>query len=185
MAPAEASITATPPALPIPCHLLNTTLVGNTAGTGGGNLYLGSVSSANVTLKNTLVVAGSPNNCDKAVTSQGHNLESANSCGLAAAGDLVNTDPKLGPLQNNGGSTRTYALLYASPAIDAGTNTGCPAIDQRGVARPVDGNKDGIAICDIGAYEASTYRSLPFAGTQVTGLDNLSLRGLVSRYSQT
>lgn len=138
--------------------LLNTTLVGNTAGTGGGNLYLGSVSSAKVTLKNTLVASGAPNNCDKAVTSQGHNLESANTCGLAAAGDLVNTNPKLGPFQNNGGATRTYAFLYGSPANDGGTNTGCPATDQRGIARPFDGNGDGNAVCDIGAYEQATFK---------------------------
>jgi predicted outer membrane repeat protein len=133
--------------------LLNTTLVGNTAGSDGGNLFLGSVSSANVELKNTLIASGAPNNCDKTVTSQGHNLESTNTCGLAAAGDLVNAAPRLGPLQNNGGFTRTHALSFGSPAIDAGTNTGCPAIDQRGTTRPLDGNHDGTATCDIGSYE--------------------------------
>jgi predicted outer membrane repeat protein len=134
--------------------LVNTTLVSNTAGTSGGNLYLGSISSANVTLKNTLVASGAPNNCDKSVTSLGHNLENTNTCGLASAGDLANTLPHLGPLQNSGGFSRTYPLFLSSPAIDGGTNTGCPGIDQRGFDRPFDGNFDGSAVCDIGAFES-------------------------------
>jgi hypothetical protein len=147
--------------------LLNTTLFGNSAGTAGGNLYLGSVPSGNVTLKNTLVASGTPNNCDKAVTSQGNNLESANSCGLVAAGDLVNTDPRVQPLENNGGATRTHALRANSPAVDHGTNTGCPSIDQRGFTRPVDGNNDGSAICDIGAYELISGTTIPYFLTLV------------------
>ena len=133
--------------------LLNVTLFGNSAGSGGGNLNLGSISSDNMTLTNTLVASGTPSNCDKAVTSLGNNLDNTNSCGLGAAGDLVNTDPRLQPLQNYGGATRTHALLPNSPAVDAGTNTGAPGIDQRGVSRPQDGNNDGSFICDIGAYE--------------------------------
>ena len=143
--------------------LINTTLVSNTAGTSGGNIHLGSIPSVNVTLKNTLLASGTPNNCNKAVTSQGHNLESTNTCGLAAVGDKVNTAPKIGALQFNGGPTRTYSLLSGSPAIDAGTNTGCPNIDQRGYFRPVDGNKDGSSTCDIGAFEFDkSYLFLPW-----------------------
>jgi hypothetical protein len=41
----------------------------------------------------------------------------------------------------------------ASPAIDTGTSQECPATDQRGAGRPVDGNGDGSAICDVGAFE--------------------------------
>lgn len=56
---------------------------------------------------------------------------------------------KLGPLMNNGGPTKTVALLPGSIAIDAAGNIECPATDQRGVARPypVGGN------CDSGAFE--------------------------------
>ena len=64
----------------------------------------------------------------------------------AGTGNL-STDPKLGALANNGGSTQTMALLAGSSAIDTGTNTGCPATDQRGVTRP-QGPR-----CDIGAFE--------------------------------
>src|SRR5262249_1258204 len=56
-------------------------------------------------------------------------------------------DPKLGTLKDNGGPTQTRALLTGSPAIDAGTNTGAPATDQRGFNRPVN------TTADIGAYE--------------------------------
>jgi len=41
----------------------------------------------------------------------------------------------------------------ASPAIDAGDNASCPGEDYLGNLRPVDGNNDGEAICDIGAFE--------------------------------
>ncbi len=147
-------------AAPGPITVLNTTIVNNVAMTQGGNIYMGGVGGFNgfITLKNTIVGAGSPNNCSGSVQSYGNNLESANSCGLGG-GSQFNVDPKIGPLQNNGGSTLTRAPLPGSPAIDAGANLGCPAIDQRGVARPIDGNSDGSVVCDIGAVEALPPRS--------------------------
>jgi len=70
---------------------------------------------------------------------------------LTAAGDQVNTDPMLGPLQDNGGSTYTHALLTGSPAIDAGDpNFTLPlGYDQRGSGfqRVFNGR------VDIGAFE--------------------------------
>ena len=122
----------------------------------GGNIYAGGVAPFNdlITPWNTLVAAGSPNNCDSAVWSRGYNLESANTCGFTATGDRPNANPLLGPLQNNGGSTLTHAPRFGSPTMDAANNATCPATDQRGVARPIDGNHDGSAVCDIGAYEA-------------------------------
>ena len=77
----------------------------------------------------------------------GYNISSDSSCGFWRTGDRINTDPQVGTLQDNGGPTFTHALLYGSPAIDAGTATNAPAIDQRGVSRP-----QGSEI-DIGAFE--------------------------------
>ena len=50
------------------------------------------------------------------------------------------------------GKTSFYALLPGSPALDAGVGS-CVSKDQRGVSRPKDGNGDGVAVCDLGAYE--------------------------------
>ena len=64
-------------------------------------------------------------------------------------------DPKLGPLANNGGRTKTHALLGGSPAIDHGDNSILPPTDQRGAgfSRKKDGNGAGAAVVDIGAFE--------------------------------
>ncbi len=89
-------------------------------------------------------------------TSGGDNLDSDGTCQsfTLATNDLPNTDPQLGPLQDNGGPTETHALLPGSPAIDAAVNCadfeGNPiTTDQRGVARPQG------ADCDIGAVETN------------------------------
>jgi len=83
------------------------------------------------------------------IQSNGYNLDSENSCGFNQPTDQVNTDPLLGPLQDNGGPTFTHAITSTSPAYNRGTNTGAPATDQRGVTRPQ------ATTCDIGAYELS------------------------------
>lgn len=60
------------------------------------------------------------------------------------------------PLQNNGGFAPTHALRYRGPGVDgAACDSGCPATDQRGVARPQDADGDGNAGWDIGAFERS------------------------------
>lgn len=131
--------------------LTNTTIVSNTAPVGSGLRNLDGA----VEVKNVIVANNAATNCTAStvpITSHGHNLENGNTCNFTGPGDLINTDPLLGPLQDNGGPTLTHALLAGSPAIDAGDNVGCPPIDQRGAPRPIDGGS-GSAICDIGAYE--------------------------------
>ena len=140
--------------------LTNVTVANNSAGNDGGGIY--NDTSANgppftsFTFKNTIVAdnqvdVGPPNCTDGASAvppaSNGNNLESASSCHFTGAGDLQNTDPLLGPLQISAGLTETHELLDGSPAIDAGSNDGCPTTDQRMFPRP-----DGPA-CDIGAFE--------------------------------
>jgi hypothetical protein len=48
-----------------------------------------------------------------------------------------------------------FHMLGGSPAVDAGTNTGAPAIDIDGDPRPLDGNGDGLAVVDMGADEVA------------------------------
>src|SRR5439155_14743800 len=101
------------------------------------------------------------------VTSHGYNLSSDAAGGdgttgpgglLNAPGDIRNTNPLLGPLQNNGGPTMTHALLVHSPAINAGDPSFSPyafnpplLYDQRdgpGFPRVFNGR------VDIGAFES-------------------------------
>ena len=73
------------------------------------------------------------------VTSYGYNVSSDDSGGyLNGTGDQINTDPLLGPLQDNGGPTFTHALLPGSPVINAGDPnfTPPPFYDQRGPGFP-------------------------------------------------
>ncbi len=137
--------------------LTNVTISSNTAppAFGGG---INNYTQGSITLKNT-VVANNPSggNCEGAITSNGHNLSSDNTCGFTGTGDLNNTDPLLGPLQDNGGPTFTHALLAGSPAIDAADPTDFPTTDQRGVPRPQGSGPD------IGAYEWTQVN--PYEGT--------------------
>jgi hypothetical protein len=79
-------------------------------------------------------------------SSEGNNIEDGETCQFTAPGDQDNT-PKLGPLADNGGGTDTHALLEGSLAIDTAAAEGCPATDQRGIARPQR------TACDVGAFE--------------------------------
>ena len=93
-------------------------------------------------------------------------------------GDQVGIlDPRLGPLADNGGPTKTHALLPGSPAIDAGNST--LLADQRGLTAPVDlaeyQNTPSSNGRDIGAYEAQTPPSADFDNSgNVSGLDFLA-----------
>jgi hypothetical protein len=94
------------------------------------------------------------------ITSLGYNLSSDDGSGsLTGPGDQINTDPLLGPLQNNGGPTLTHELLPGSPAIDAGdpSFTPPPLYDQRGPGfdRVVN---DRI---DIGSFEVQSGSPTP------------------------
>ena len=134
--------------------ITNSTFADNGGAPGTIAVY-GTNTPTRLTLANTLItnmVGGSQPNCavfgmvGNAIEDGGHNLQwggsVAQSCGVA----IPEADPLLLALADNGGFSQTMALQAGSPAIDAGS--GCPAVDQRGVARPA-----GPA-CDIGAYEA-------------------------------
>jgi len=127
--------------------LNNTTFSGNSAGLSGPamdnetgsapviynsifwNDSLGEIwnTSPGLTVSNSIIAGGCP--------------------GGSTCTNVYSNDPVLGPLQNNGGFTKTMALGAGSFAIDVADNSSCAAQDQRGVPRP---QGDG---CDMGAYE--------------------------------
>jgi CSLREA domain-containing protein len=144
--------------------LINATVSHNSAPNGSNITKVPSIGA--VTLFNTIVSDGSPGaNCSGTILNgsplispNANNLESAtNTCGFGSergskSGPSVNAD--LGALQNNGGLTDTRALGAQSAAIDAATDPSpAPEIDQRGERRPKDGDGNGTALDDIGAYE--------------------------------
>ena len=137
----------------------NSTLNGNSAGSGGGFYTVGGVDVSN-TILNAGAFGENIFNNGGVVTSYGYNLSSDDGGGyLTGTGDQINTDPLLGPLQNNGGPTFTHALLLRSPAIDAGdpSFTPPPSYDQRGspFVRVFSGR------IDIGSFEAQPRHPSP------------------------
>ena len=134
--------------------LTSSTVTNNSASQGGGidtaNGSPGNGEMANTIVAGNTATIGADCVAGSFFASLGYNLIGRQfGCGLnPATGDLPNTDPLLGPLQDNGGPTFTHALLPGSPAIDHIPAENCDvATDQRGVARPQG------AACDIGAYE--------------------------------
>lgn len=157
--------------------LNNVTIVRNTAdddrndiGEGGGvSVRVDAQVINQLRLRNTIIsdnadlspTPGRVNpDCFNILESQGYNLIHRDAgCTIVGAliGNIIGVSAQPGVLLNNGGPTPTVALLSGSPAIDAGdpaVGSSCAATDQRGVARPIDGNGNGLAVCDMGAYEA-------------------------------
>ena len=127
--------------------LINVTIANNTAAVSGAGI--GGIAP---TLTNTIVANNSPDNCSVAITAGSNNLQFP---GTTCGGTIPTADPMLGPL--TGG---VYPLLAGSPAIDMGTNTGCPPTDEPGTARPQG------AACDIGAFEFVPAPTAPMCNGQ-------------------
>lgn len=159
---------------------VNSTFVGNTGGGGNaaiffgwqvearldhvtissnGRVYYPGINGAEPELEvhNSLFAGSCPSDGITVISSSG-NLEVSSSCATALGGGVVsNANLDLQSLADNGGRTPTQALGVNSDAIDSSaclTVAGSAIdVDQRGVARPQDGDGDLTAICDAGAYE--------------------------------
>lgn len=138
--------------------LSNVTLAFNTA-TGKGSGLITSGLAAVFIEKSIVSENAGGKNCNLEdnvalfLGSLGYNIENGATCEFSKTNDL-NDDPLLDSnLQDNGGPTPTHALLAGSPAIDQLLNCRGTPTDQRGFARPVDGDAEPGALCDMGAYE--------------------------------
>jgi hypothetical protein len=129
----------------------NSTVSGNSATSNGGSLF--NNFGGTLHLKNTILANSSgTNDCynfsgDTIATNINNLIETNSTSGHSCGTPALMSDPLLDSLNNNGGPTKTLALLSGSPAINAGNDATCSSTDQRGVARPYGSH------CDIGAYE--------------------------------
>jgi hypothetical protein len=145
----------------------------------------GNTTGATLEIGDTILNAGASGenitNMSGTIMSDGYNLSSDAAGGddhstgpgglLNAPGDIRNTDPMLGPLTDNGGTTFTHALLPGSPATDQGNSFGLTT-DQRGFPRPVVdpciADASGGDGSDIGAFEVQQVcRPVVFAITAI------------------
>ncbi|MDB9495479.1 DUF4347 domain-containing protein, partial [Spirulina major CS-329] len=137
--------------------LRNSTIAFNQAGISGGGITLSPAAIAKLTATNSIVAQNiAPTGADIAFTPgvftrsviDSNLIGSASGAGTFAPMNLIGVDPRLGPLQNNGGPTQTHALLAGSPALDAGNN-GLTTVttDQLGNTRISNSR------VDLGAFE--------------------------------
>jgi CSLREA domain-containing protein len=151
----------------ISIQVKNSTIAKNIAGNNGGGLLS---NTFNVTVGHSVLADNMrsfsvPNDCSSKFHSEDYNLLEASDCSATGvfANSIFGSDPNLGSLGLNGGSTQNHALLPGSVAIDAGANIctdsdGYPFTqDQRGMLRPQDASPFGSILCDIGSYEADGF----------------------------
>ncbi len=171
--------------------LTNVTFSGNSSLNNGGGIHRGTT-NVNFFIRNSIVAgnngtATSPDFTNSAGgnQSQGNNIigNTGTSTGWVAS-DLLNTNPLLGSLADNGGPTQTFLPQMGSPAIDGGQNcvvdASCAAnnapvnvnADQRGVTRPQGAN------VDIGSVEVAVASNVTVQGRVV------SLSGTPQRNAQ-
>ena len=158
----------------------NSTVTNNSGGTGGGVFVGNEFGPTNLQIQNTIVAGNTATTAapDLSWSATGTSAQTAalnvdysligdtTGSGITSTtgtGNLLDVDPLLDPLADNGGTTLTHALLSGSPAIDAGDPNFDPGAitpaltnDQRGLgfARVVDGR------VDIGAVESPEEGSL-------------------------
>lgn len=133
--------------------LNNVTIVGNETGYSIGSID-GTTTS---TLRNTIIVGQNGHAaCEihSAIADHDWTLASDSSCApTSGTHNLPDTDPLLGPLANRYSVLPVRQPRAGGPAVDAGDPATCLAEYEDGLSRPIDGDGDGTARCDIGAIE--------------------------------
>lgn len=129
--------------------LINSTVAYNAGGGVGAD-----ISAGHVILLNSILSNNGGENCTgsapaTAITREGANISDDDTCGGPT--QIMIGDPEIGPLADNGGPTKTHALLASSPAINAGTSCSV-TVDQRYTPRD--------AKCDIGAFEFADFTTV-------------------------
>lgn len=151
-----------------PARILHSTIAANSADFAGG-IYL----TGTIELLESVVADNTNGDCWSDFSGDGFYLipvgsliENNWNCEIVGEGaeDLLDDDPDLGPLADNGGPTHTHMPNPGSVLIDAiacGTES-ADALDQRGMPRGIDepgeGDDSGARPCDIGAVEAVPYQ---------------------------
>jgi hypothetical protein len=135
--------------------LVNATITDNTAPVGSGIADASDKAGYPFAIESSLVAGNHvPDGSASEEIVTVHDISGSHdliaSANVALPGDTIGGDPLLAPLADNGGPTKTHALLAGSPAIDAGSNTLNLETDQRG-----DGYVRAFGTAaDIGAFEA-------------------------------
>lgn len=140
-------------------NIASSTFSSNAASQSGGSI---GVLTGTVNVRNSIFAdstAPTGPEISGTVVSQGYNLIK-NPAGTTitgvTTGNQLSVDPSLQPLNWYGGGSRTQGLNPGSPAIDSGDPSLATTTDQRKARRNTDGNRNGTAGVDIGAYEVQT-----------------------------
>jgi CSLREA domain-containing protein len=151
---------------------MNHVTFANNSSASGKSIYNGLFSTHPVIVHNTILgnAGDTTGACNGAVSAtSSYNIDPGTTCNLPGGqNNQSTTDPQFDSYKPHGYYWFwSYGLAITSPAVDtadpltADPLSRCPATDVRGALRPIDGNRDGISGCDIGAFELELIAYVP------------------------